>query len=290
LKALQEGVAEALASALVETGEHEAAIARLRRLVALEPESERWHRLLMRAYAAAGERALALRQYHACRTILRREQGVEPGAETRALYRDLLMDEERAPTRGGLQTAERPPEGTVTIVFTDIVGSTEIAERLGDRRWVELLAEHDRLLRREAAAHGGHEVKSQGDGLMLAFASARRAIDFAMAVQLSIADRNERSADEPLLVRIGMHTGEAISQGDDFLGRAVVVAARIASLCGGAQIAVSDLVRQLTMSAGDLRFLEGREVMLRGIAEPQLVHLVDWRAPSDAPVTGSPPR
>jgi class 3 adenylate cyclase len=174
----------------------------------------------MRAYGAAGERALALRQYHAFRTILRREQGVEPGAETRALYRELLMDEEQVMAEG-VAAVDRPPEGTVTFVFTDIVALTEIAERLGDRRWIELLAEHDRLLRRGAAAHGGHEVKSQGDGLMLAFASARRAIDFAIAVQLSIADRNARTTDEPFVVRVGMHTGEAIAQGEDFLGRAV---------------------------------------------------------------------
>jgi DNA-binding SARP family transcriptional activator len=82
-----------LAEALVEAGEPSAAILRFRRLVALEPEREAWHRALMRAHAAAGERALALRQYHACRTVLRREQGIEPDRETRALYAELLREE-----------------------------------------------------------------------------------------------------------------------------------------------------------------------------------------------------
>jgi len=81
-----------LADALVAAGSPAEAILRYRRLVALEPEREAWHRALMRAHAAAGERALALRQYHACRTVLRREQGIEPDRETRELYSTLLRD------------------------------------------------------------------------------------------------------------------------------------------------------------------------------------------------------
>ena len=87
---------ERLAAALVDAGRPREAIPRYRRLLLLEPEREGWHRDLMRAYAAAGERALALRQFHACRTLLRREQGVEPDAETRALYAALLREEDAA--------------------------------------------------------------------------------------------------------------------------------------------------------------------------------------------------
>lgn len=82
-----------LAAALVRAGRPEDAVPRYRRLLAREPEREGWHRELMRAYAAAGERALALRQFHACRTVLRREQGIEPDPETRALYAALLREE-----------------------------------------------------------------------------------------------------------------------------------------------------------------------------------------------------
>jgi DNA-binding SARP family transcriptional activator len=270
---------QALGESLARAGRSGEAIRRYRLLVSLEPEREGWHRALMRAYGAAGERALALRQYHACRTVLRREQGIEPGAETRALYRQMLMNGDKPAGGASPVAADRVPEGTVTIVFTDIEGSTETAERLGDRRWFELLTEHDRLLRRHAAAHSGYEVKSQGDGLMLAFPSARGAIDFSVAVQRAIHERNAEVAGEPLRVRIGMHTGEAIRQGEDFLGRAVTIAARIAGVCAGQQIAVSDLVRELTESAGDLRFVDTREVELKGIAERQRVHLVDWRDP-----------
>jgi class 3 adenylate cyclase len=172
---------------------------------------------------------------------------------------------------------------TVTLVFTDIEGSTEIAERLGDRRWVEALTEHDSTVRRHAAAHGGYEVKAQGDGLMLAFPSARWAIDFAVAVQRDMASGHP--SGEPLRVRIGLHTGEAIRQRDDFFGRAVIVAARIAAQSRGGEIAVSDLVKRLVDSAGDLAFDEGRDVALRGIREPQRVHTVRWEdAPSHRPL------
>jgi DNA-binding SARP family transcriptional activator len=89
-------VLQALATALAECGRSAAAAERWRRLVALDPEHEGWHRGLMRAYAAADERALALRQFHACRAVLRRRQGIEPGPETRALYSAILREEPEA--------------------------------------------------------------------------------------------------------------------------------------------------------------------------------------------------
>ena len=281
LAALQDEVAAALAGALIDAGDHGGAIARLERLSARDPEREGRHLALMEAYAAAGERAMALRQYHLCRTVLRREQGVEPGPEIRALYLALLAEDTGA-APAPPSPSPAPPAGTVTIVFTDIEGSTEIAERLGDRRWVEALAEHDRTVRRHAAAHGGYEVKAQGDGLMLAFPSARWAIDFAVAVQRDMAAAD--APGESLRVRIGLHTGEAIRQRDDFLGRTVIVAARIAGECRGGQIAVSDLVKRLVESGGDLAFDEGRDVVLKGLREPQRVHIVRWEqaAPSAA--------
>ena len=282
LAVLQDEVATALAGALLNAGDHPGAIARLERLSARDPEREGRHLALMQAYATAGERAMALRQYHLCRTVLRREQGVEPGQEIRALYLEILADEEGAAPEAPALGAT-PPAGTVTIVFTDIEGSTEIAERLGDRRWVEALTEHDSTVRRHAAAHGGYEVKAQGDGLMLAFPSARWAIDFAVAVQRDIASGH--ASGEPLRVRIGLHTGEAIRQRDDFFGRAVIVAARIAAQSRGGEIAVSDLVKRLVDSAGDLAFDEGRDVALKGIREPQRVHTVRWEdAPSHRPL------
>jgi class 3 adenylate cyclase len=176
----------------------------------------------------------------------------------------------------------------VTIAFTDIVGSTPMAERLGDRRWMTVLAAHDVLVRRHAALHGGYEVKSQGDGLMLAFGSARGAIEFAVAVQRELAWNASRAPEDSVRVRIGIHTGEAIRQGEDFFGRAVVVASRLVDMCGDSGIAVSEMVRDLTRDAGDLVFDDGREVDLRGLSGRHRLYCVLWSAGGPPGSTGPP--
>ncbi|KKK82898.1 hypothetical protein LCGC14_2798790, partial [marine sediment metagenome] len=137
------------------------------------------------------------------------------------------------------------PDGTVTILFTDIEGSTAITERLGDQRWLELLRGHNAIVRKRVAAHEGFEVKAEGDGFMLAFQSARKALQCAVDTQRAFAERNE-SADEPIHVRIGLHTGEAIKEADDFFGKNVILAARIAGQAQGGEILVSSLLKELT--------------------------------------------
>jgi adenylate cyclase len=167
-------------------------------------------------------------------------------------------------------------DGSVTILFSDIEGSTEMTERLGDRRWLEVLREHNTIVRSEVRAHGGFEVKSQGDGFMVAFSSARRAVDCAIAVQRAFAARAEESSDEAIRVRIGMHTGEAIRERDDFFGRNVILAARIAAQADGGEVLVSSLLKELTESSGDIAFGEVREVALKGLSGSYRLHSVDW--------------
>lgn len=178
--------------------------------------------------------------------------------------------------------AERPnlaslaaSDGTVTIVFTDIEASTEMNERLGDRRWIELLHWHDDIVREEVAGRGGTVVKAQGDGYMLAFGSASHALLCAQAIQ-------ERTApgyfDQPVRVRIGVNSGEVIKDRDDFFGHAVVVASRVAAHSLGGETLVTDLVAGLV--AGDQRFHFGevRIEELKGFsAEFQLRPLVAVR-------------
>jgi class 3 adenylate cyclase/tetratricopeptide (TPR) repeat protein len=168
------------------------------------------------------------------------------------------------------------PDGTVTILFSDIEGSTEMTERLGDRRWLEVLREHNALVRAEVRAHDGFEVKAQGDGFMVAFSSARRALDCAIAIQRGFAGRAEENVEEAIRVRIGMHTGEAIRERDDFFGRNVILAARIASQADGAEVLVSSLLKELTESSGDIAFGEAREVTLKGLSGSYRLHAVDW--------------
>ena len=167
------------------------------------------------------------------------------------------------------------PDGTVTILFSDIEGSTAMTERLGDQRWLELLRGHNAIVRKRVAAHSGFEVKSEGDGFMLAFQSARRALECAVDIQRAFAKRNE-SADEPIRVRIGLHTGEAIKEGDDFFGKHVNLAARVAGQAQGGEILVSSLLKELTESAGEFAFGDGRAVSLKGLKGKHSVFQVVW--------------
>jgi class 3 adenylate cyclase/tetratricopeptide (TPR) repeat protein len=168
------------------------------------------------------------------------------------------------------------PDGTVTILFSDIEGSTEMTERLGDRRWLEVLREHNAVVRSQVSAHGGFEVKSQGDGFMVAFSSARRALDCAIAVQRAFASKAEEDPDGEIRVRIGMHTGEAIRERDDFFGRNVILAARIAAEADGGEVLVSSLLKELAESSGDIAFGEAREVTLKGLSGSYRLHAVEW--------------
>jgi len=160
------------------------------------------------------------------------------------------------------------PDGTVTIMFSDIVGFTAMTERLGDLRAREVVRGHNGIVREILAAHAGYEVELQGDGFLLAFGSARQALLCAIAIQKRFADRNA-TADEPLQVRIGLHTGEALRDADKFFGRTVILAARIAGAANGGEILVSSLLKQLTESTGDVHFGAARQLELKGISGVQ---------------------
>jgi class 3 adenylate cyclase len=167
------------------------------------------------------------------------------------------------------------PDGTVTILFTDFEGSTAMTERLGDQPWLELLRGHNAIVRKRVAAHDGFEVKAEGDGFMLAFQSARKGLECAVDIQRAFADRNE-SADEPIRVRIGLHTGEALKEAGDFYGKNVILAARIAAQAQGGEILVSSLLKELTESAVGVTFGEEREVELKGLTGTHSVFEVVW--------------
>jgi class 3 adenylate cyclase len=168
------------------------------------------------------------------------------------------------------------PDGTVTILFSDIEGSTAMTERLGDQRWVQLLRTHNTIVREHIVVHGGFEVKSQGDGFMVAFASARRALLCAIDVQRAFASHATQYPDEPLNVRIGLHTGEAIKEADDFFGKNVILASRIANAARGGEILVSSLFKELTESAGEFAFGPSRDVELKGLSSTRRVFPVVW--------------
>ncbi len=169
------------------------------------------------------------------------------------------------------------PDGTVTLLFSDIEGSTAMFDRLGDLRAQEVLHIHNDIFRQRLASFDGHEVKSMGDGFMLAFSSARRALQCAVAIQTALAAYNEEQDNEPLRMRIGIHTGEALSESDDFYGKHVILASRVAGQAQGGQILVSSLFKALTDSAGDIVFGEEQEVELKGLSGLNSVYPVEWR-------------
>jgi eukaryotic-like serine/threonine-protein kinase len=169
------------------------------------------------------------------------------------------------------------PDGTVTILFTDIENSTATGERLGDRRWLELLRAHNSIVRHCVGEHGGYEVKSQGDGFMIAYPSARRGLACAVDLQ-----RNLSRLDESLRVRIGLHTGEAIREGDDFYGRSVTLAARLGDEAKGGEILTSSIVRDLVGSSPDVSFEDAGELQLKGLRGRQRVYRVVWQEPEGA--------
>jgi class 3 adenylate cyclase len=166
-------------------------------------------------------------------------------------------------------------DGTVTIVFTDIEDSTRINSFLGDHRWLEVLRAHNDVIAGATASAGGTVVKTQGDGFMLAFSSARSAIRCAVEVQRQIAARFN-DPGSPVRVRIGAHTGEAVREADDILGHAVSYAARVAASAAGGEIVASSLIHGLLGATGEFKFGEPREVELKGITGPQLVYPVTW--------------
>jgi class 3 adenylate cyclase len=169
------------------------------------------------------------------------------------------------------------PEGTVTILFSDIEGSTAANERLGDRRWLEVLRAHNRIVRREVAAQRGFEVKCQGDGFMIAFGSARRAALCAVGVQRALGEYAQAHPEEAVRIRIGLHTGEVVKEAEDFFGTNVALAARVASVAQGGEILVSGLLKDLLESSGEVEFGPPRDVELKGISGPRRVHEIVWK-------------
>jgi class 3 adenylate cyclase len=144
-----------------------------------------------------------------------------------------------------------------TVLFTDIVGSTERASELGDRRWHELLESHDLSVRRRAETHGGRVVKSLGDGYLITFDGPARAIRCARDV---VDDASALG----LAVRSGVHTGECELMGDDVVGMAVHIGARVAERAGSGEVLVSGAVRDLVVGSG-IEFDERGTEELKGV-------------------------
>ena len=200
-----------------------------------------------------------------------RAQGIDPSSVNNSIdavcsaVRDELPD----------MRSHASPDGTVAIVFSDIERSSEMAERLGDERWLAVLRRHNDIVREHVAAHGGTEVKALGDGFMLAFPTPADAVACASAVQRAFAEHNAAHPEEPIRVRVGVHAGQAIREGADFFGKTVILAARIAAEARGGEILVSDSVRAYVR---EMRTDELRAAELKGLSGRHDLHRVAWSA------------
>ena len=166
-------------------------------------------------------------------------------------------------------------DAPVTLLFTDIEGSTTLTERLGDAKAQELLRDHNDIVREALSARGGSEVKHTGDGIMASFPSATGALEAAIAMQRSFAKRNEEQPDEAIRVRIGLNTGEPVREGDDLFGTSVQLARRICDKAAPGQILASNVVRELVAGKGFL-FADLGETAMRGFEDPIRVYEVRW--------------
>ena len=174
----------------------------------------------------------------------------------------------------GASPRQAPLSATRTVVFTDIEGSTDLVDRLGDAVARDITREVESLTRSALQSHGGTEVKTMGDGVMAWFTMASSALDAAIEIERKVTEHADQL---PIRVRIGLNAGEPIAEGDDLYGATVNQAARIMAEAQGGEIFVSNLVRGLVQGR-DYQFSDRGARQLRGFEESVRLFSLDWKA------------
>jgi class 3 adenylate cyclase len=191
-------------------------------------------------------------------------------------FRRLGAAPDAAAVERALQAVQERRSGPVQVrrafMFTDIVGSTALAEALGDAAWGRLLRWHDDTLRSLVDRGGGEIVNSTGDGFFAAFDGVRPAVDCAIAIQRALREHGEKSGFAPA-VRIGLHVADANRQGTDYSGMGVHLAARVGALAGAGEILATSAS---LAEAGDVPTTDAREVAVKGISAPIAIAKIAW--------------
>ena len=177
------------------------------------------------------------------------------------------------PERSVGQTDGYADPGLRTIMFTDIVGSTKMTTRLGDRLATEMIRAHDSIVRRCLTDLGGREVKHTGDGIMASFASTEKAVDCAIAIQRGFERYNQGNA-EPIHVRVGLDCGEPVEDSNDLFGSTVQLAARLCAAASSDQILVSENIRRLL--DGSRSFVQTKARRLKGFSHAVPAFECSW--------------
>lgn len=264
--ALHAGQHEALARVLLAEGDHVLATEEIRTAI-------RYWREVGAPYEVARGRVLlasASRSMHDDDTAelelgVALEEFVRLGARLDAAAAESAL-------QAAAERRAAPSQIRRTFLFTDIVGSTNLAEALGNEPWERLLQWHDDALRTLFARSGGEVVNSTGDGFFVAFDSPGKGIACAIAIQRTLVEHRRTSGFAPP-VRMGLHAAEANRRGDDYSGIGVHVAARVAALAGEGEIVVTT---GTLIEAPDIPTSEPREVSLKGVSEPVNVVSVAW--------------
>jgi class 3 adenylate cyclase len=168
-----------------------------------------------------------------------------------------------------------PGGGPVTILFTDITGSTALTQRLGDARAQELLRTHNTIVRDALKAHGGSEIKHMGDGIMASFPFSSSALQAAIDIQRQVQRYGGEHPESAFRVRIGLNAGEPVAEEHDLYGTAVQLAARVCSKAEGGEILVPNVVRELAAGKGFL-FSDRGDFVAKGFEDPVRIFEVSW--------------
>ncbi len=176
------------------------------------------------------------------------------------------------------------PSGLRTVLFTDLVGHTEMMQRLGDERGRDVLREHERITRETLKQHGGAEIKTMGDGFMASFASVTSGLDCAIALQRAFAgdltpgaSPSSGGGSVKLDVRIGLNAGEPIEEDGDLFGATVILAARVAAQAGAGEILIPEPVRHL-LAGKSYVYADRGLTVIKGFEDAVRLFEVRWRA------------
>jgi pilus assembly protein CpaF len=174
-------------------------------------------------------------------------------------------------------------EGTVTIMFTDVEGSTNLLSTRGFTESHEIMKAYESIIDEKVAEHAGRRIKGLGDGLMVSFGSSRHGVECAIEIQRAIAEYSKQNPERKIRIRIGLNTGEVVEEAGDIFGAAVNVAARVAGKAKGGEILVSDVVRALVGPVAEIVFDYKGAYKLKGFPDRWRIHKVTPGASTTMP-------
>lgn len=162
-----------------------------------------------------------------------------------------------------------------TFLFTDIVGSTAMTQEFGDTAGIKILHTHNKIVRQALGKYSGKEIKHTGDGIMACFSSASKSVQAAIHIQEELKSYRQEKDNLPIHVKIGINSGEPVTEGNDFFGAAVQLSARLCDLSEPDQILTATVVRDLCLGKM-IQFNDVGKVQLKGFSQPLHICEVSW--------------